>query len=82
MSEEENIAPCLCGAFPIKETRRVMLGELADGGYHVVDGRFCCPNCGLSPSWGMSYSVSYGRWDKNIAVWNKFIQKQKREAKR
>lgn len=28
----------------------------------------------------MSYSVFGGRWDENIAVWNKFIQKQ--EAKR
>ena len=79
LSEEENIAPCLCGALPVKETRSVMLGKLADGGYPVVQGRFRCPNCGLSPSWGMSYSV-FGGWDENIAVWNKFIQKQ--EAKR
>lgn len=79
MSEEENIAPCLCGALPVKEMRSVMLGKLADGGYPVVQGRLRCPNCGLSPSWGMSYSV-FGGWDENIAVWNKFIQKQ--EAKR
>ena len=79
MSEEENIAPCLCGALPVKETRSVMLGKLADGGYSVVQGRFRCPNCGLSPSWGMSYSI-FGGWDENIAVWNKFVQKQ--EAKR
>ena len=56
-----------------------MLGKLADGGYPVVHGRLRCPNCGLSPSWGMSYSI-FGGWDENIAVWNKFIQKQ--EAKR
>ena len=80
LSEEENIAPCLCGTLPVKEMRSVMLGKLADGGYPVVQGRFRCPNCGLSPSWGMSYSVFGGRWDENIAVWNKFIQKQ--EAKR
>ena len=80
LSEEENISPCLCGTLPVKEMRSVMLGKLADGGYPVVQGRFRCPNCGLYPSWGMSYSVFGGRWDENIAVWNKFIQKQ--EAKR
>lgn len=80
LSEEENIAPCLCGTLPVKEMRSVMLGKLADGGYPVVQGRFRCPNCGLTQSWGMSYSVFGGRWDENIAVWNKFIQKQ--EAKR
>ena len=75
LSEEENIAPCLCGALPVKEMRSVMLGKLADGGYPVVQGRFRCPNCSLSPSWGMSYSVFGGRSsDENIAVWNKFIQ--------
>lgn len=26
MSEEENIAPCLCGTLPVKEMRSVMLG--------------------------------------------------------
>lgn len=74
--EEENISPCLCGTLPVKEMRSVMLGKLADGGYPVVQGRFRCPNCGLSPSWGMSYSVFGNRWDENIAVWNKLIQKQ------
>ena len=79
LNEEGNISQCLCGAFPVKEMRSVMLGKLEDGGYSVVDGRLRCPNCVLSPNWGMSYSV-FGGWDENITVWNKFIQKQ--EAKR
>lgn len=66
------LKPCLCGAMPIKETKQEMLGKVCDGGYMVTNGRFKCPSCGRSPSWGKSYCVDYG-WDNNIKVWNALV---------
>lgn len=63
------LKPCKCGAMPIKETKRVMLGRIEDGGYPVMQGRFKCEKCGFEPNWGIFYCVDYG-WDKNIEVWN------------
>lgn len=59
-----------CKILPAKETKRVMLGKIKDGGYEVTDGRFICPKCGFGPSWGQSYCVDYG-WDKNAELWNR-----------
>lgn len=67
------LLPCKCGAMPEKESRKVMLGKIQDGGYTIEVGRFVCPECGAAPNWGKSYSIMFG-WDKNTEVWNKFIQ--------
>ena len=66
------LLPCKCGVLPVKEQRKVMLGRILDGGYTIKVGRFVCPKCGASPSWGKACSI-IGGWDKCIEVWNKFI---------
>lgn len=50
------LLPCKCGAMPEKESRKVMLGKIQDGGYTIEVGRFVCPECGAAPNWGKSYS--------------------------
>lgn len=72
------IKSCKCGTIPIKETRKVMLCKIQDGGYPVLEGRYKCPKCGLYPSWGTSYSVRFSEgWKKNADVWNNFIDNVK-----
>ena len=66
--------PCTCGAMPVQETQRVMLGKVTDGGYSSVSGRYICPSCGKAPEWGRSYCVEYSLgWINNAKVWNEMI---------
>lgn len=74
----DELKPCHCGALPVRETQRVMLGRIEDGGYPVTHGRYKCPECDNVPSWGPFYCVDYpGGWEKNAMVWNRLIDKSK-----
>ena len=74
---DEETMNCVCGETPVRETRTEMMGKLRDGGYETTIGRFHCPVCGGGPSWGQSYSVTHeGGWEKNAAVWNKWVRQQ------
>lgn len=64
--------PCTCGIMPVKETKKIMLGKIGDGGYSATLGRYVCPACGKAPGWGRCYCVDYG-WDKSTEVWNEYI---------